>query len=93
MRELARVRKVDPVRDFVVRLEFSDGSSKEVDLAIYLHGPIFAPMRDDPAVFRSIRVDSQLGTIVWPNGADIDPEVLYHGIKPAWMQEETMKHV
>ncbi len=92
MRELARIRKAEPVRDFVVRLEFSDGSSKEVDLTMYLHGPIFAPMRDDPAVFRSIRVDSQLGTIVWPNGADIDPDVLYHEIKPAWLQEETIKH-
>ena len=92
MRELTRIRKAEPVRDFVVRLEFSDGSSKEVDLTMYLHGPIFAPMRDDPAVFRSVRVDSQLGTIVWPNGADIDADVLYHEIKPAWLQEETIKH-
>jgi hypothetical protein len=40
---------------------------------------------NDPAVFRSVRVDPQLGTIVWPNGADIDPDVHYRGLKPAWM--------
>jgi hypothetical protein len=92
MRELVRIRKVEPVRDFIVRLEFTDASSKEIDLAVYMHGPIFAPMRADPAIFRSVRVDAQLGTIVWPNGADIDPDVLYHQTKPAWMEQETMKH-
>jgi hypothetical protein len=42
-------------------------------------------------VFRSVRVDPELGTIVWPNGADIDPDVLYRGLKPAWMEEEVIK--
>jgi hypothetical protein len=70
-----------------VRLEFTDGSRREVDLEVYLRGPVFEPIKNDPAVFRSVRVDAQLGTIVWPNGADIDPDVLYHGLKPAWMEE------
>jgi hypothetical protein len=29
------------------------------------------------AYFRMLRVDPDLGTIVWPNGADLDPDVLY----------------
>jgi hypothetical protein len=92
MRELARIRSVEPLRDFLVRLDFTDGSAKEIDLSVYLHGPIFAPLRDDPGFFRSVRVDPELGTIVWPNGADIDPDVLYYGLTPAWMELKPIEH-
>jgi hypothetical protein len=37
----------------------------------------------DPQFFRSVQVDPELGTIVWPNGADIDPDVLVLGRTPA----------
>jgi len=37
-------------------------------------------------MFRSVKVDNRMGTIVWDNCADIDPDVLYHGLKPAWME-------
>ena len=86
MKATARIRKVELLESFLVRLEFADGSAKEIDLSVYLHGPIFAPLRDDPAYFRSVRVDPELGTIVWPNGADIDADVLYYGLTPAWME-------
>jgi hypothetical protein len=91
MRELIRIRSVEPLRDFLVRLEFTDGSAKDIDLAVYLHGPIFSPVRDDPAYFRCVRVDPELGTIVWPNGADIDPDVLYYNLTPAWMEAGTVE--
>ena len=83
-----RIRAVKALEGFTVRLEFTDGTHKEVDLEIYLRGPIFEPIRNDPQVFRSVRVDPQMGTIVWDNGADIDPDVLYYGLKPAWMEME-----
>ena len=57
-----------------------------MDLAPYLHGPIFEPIRADPAAFRGLHVDAELGTVVWPNGADIDPDVLYEGLAPAWRE-------
>ncbi len=88
---MVRIQGVQPLEAHRVRLEFTDGSAREVDLAVYLRGPVFEPIRNDPAVFRSVRVDPQLGTIVWPNGADIDPDVLYRGLKPAWMEEEVAK--
>jgi hypothetical protein len=91
MNQVVRIQGVEALEPFRVRLEFTNGTAREVDLAVYLRGPVFEPIRSNPVVFRSVRVDPELGTIVWPNGADIDPDVLYRGLKPAWMEEETAK--
>ena len=88
MGNMVRIRSAEPTEKFGVRLEFTDGTTKEVDLEPYLHGPIFDSIRSNPSVFRSLRVDQRIGTIVWENGADIDPDVLYRGLKPAWMEVE-----
>lgn len=86
--KLVRVKAVEVLEKFWVRLEFTDGSQKEINLESYFHGPVFEPIRNDPAMFRSIKVDKRMGTIVWSNKADIDPDVLYLGLKPAWMEVE-----
>ena len=53
-----------------------------IDLRSYLWGPVFERVRD-PKYFGKFRIDRESGTIVWPNGADIDPDVLYLGLSPA----------
>jgi hypothetical protein len=58
------------------RLTFDDGLTKSVDLEPFLRGPVFQAVRD-PAYFARVFVDPELGTIVWPNGADFAPEMLY----------------
>ena len=68
----------------MVRVTFTNGTQRDIDLTPYLQGPIFEPVRDDPVVFRSIKVEG--GTIAWNNGADIDPDVLYYNLRPAWME-------
>lgn len=80
---MVRVRKVQPLEGFKVSLEFTDGTVKTVDLEPYLHGPIFEPIRQDQSRFRSVRVDEELGTIIWEGGADIDPDVLRWDRVPA----------
>jgi len=87
--EPASVISVEVVRDFVLRLSFSDGTSRELDLEGNLWGPVFEPLRDDPALFAQVRVDHELGTIVWPNGADMDPVVLHGSAEPAWKENES----
>ncbi|MBM4031230.1 MAG: DUF2442 domain-containing protein [Planctomycetes bacterium] len=62
--------------DYVVRVRFSNGAEGLVDLADGLYGEMFAPLRD-PARFRAFRVDPELETIVWDNGADLAPEFLH----------------
>ncbi|MBI5503667.1 MAG: DUF2442 domain-containing protein, partial [Deltaproteobacteria bacterium] len=53
-----------------------DGTEGEIDLENELWGEVFEPLRD-PDQFKSFRLDSELQTIVWPNGADFAPEFLY----------------
>ncbi len=59
-----------------VRLHFDDGAVVDRDLTPLLWGPVFNKARTDPAVFATVGVDPELGTIAWPNGADFDPAVL-----------------
>jgi hypothetical protein len=92
--KLVRIRAVEALEDFNVRLEFTDGTQREIDLEIYLRGPIFEPIRNNPAMFRAVKVDPRMGSIGWDNGADIDPDVLYHRLKPAWMETaEDLTHL
>lgn len=74
---MIRVSTVQILGGHRLRLGFTDGSEGVVDVAPYLRGPIFEPLREDPDLFAAVEVDDELGTIVWPNGADLDPDVLY----------------
>jgi hypothetical protein len=53
---MVRIRSVQPLDAFRVRLEFIDGTQREADLEPYLHGPIFEPIRNDPHMFRSVHL-------------------------------------
>ncbi len=58
-------------------VRFADGTTADVDLRYLLdYEGVFEPLRD-PAYFASLKADTDAGTIVWPNGADIAPETLY----------------
>lgn len=79
----ARVVSVEARDGFVLFLTFADGTQRLVDLEGEIWGPVFEPLRHDPDLFRQVRVDEELGTIVWPNGADMDPDVLHGDFEPA----------
>ena len=72
---MTRVAEAHYLHDYVVRIRMTDGSYGDLDLRDELHGEMFEPLRD-VALFRRVRVDPELGTIVWPNGADLAPEYL-----------------
>jgi hypothetical protein len=77
MAVMPRVTAVEILEGFKVRLTFKDGTVGSVDLAdIIGEGPIFEPLQDR-TYFGKVRVNRTLGTIVWPNGADVAPETLY----------------
>ncbi|HZG44033.1 MAG TPA: DUF2442 domain-containing protein [Longimicrobium sp.] len=76
------VNSVEPLEGYSLRLEFSDGSVRDIDLSEELYGEVFEPLRD-PALFRKVAVNSETGTIEWPNGADFAPEFLHETGTPA----------
>ena len=78
---LVRVQSVRPLKPFQVSVVFRNGVERQIDLEPYLRGPIFQPIRDDPEMFRAVKVVGS--TIGWDNGADIDPDVLYYELTPA----------
>ncbi len=82
---LVRVQSVEPLEKYRVRVTFKNDIQKEIDLEKFLRGEIFEPIRKDPNMLRAVKVMG--GTIGWDNGADIDPDVLYYDLKPAWMEE------
>jgi hypothetical protein len=60
-----------------VRVRFEDGTTGDLDLSYLLdYGGVFEPLRN-PEFFAQLRADTEAGTIVWPNEADIAPETLY----------------
>ena len=74
LRDVVEVRLLEGYRVF---LRFDDGAQGEIDLEPLLSpfDGVFAPLRD-PARFREVFVDDG-GTIAWPNGVDLAPEILY----------------
>lgn len=75
---LNRILSVRVVENCRLNLEFTDGLSGQVDLHddVIGRGGVFAAL-EDVSYFARVRVDAEVGTIVWPNGVDLDPDVLY----------------
>jgi hypothetical protein len=77
LKDIVEVKPLDGYRLF---LRFEDGAEGEVDLAQMLRFEgVFAPLKDR-GNFLQVRVNEELGTICWPNGADLDPDVLYSAV-------------
>jgi hypothetical protein len=70
------IRQAEPISGFKLLLTFGNGEKKAVDLEPHLDGPIFEPLKD-PRYFKTVRVNEDLDTIVWDNGADFSPDFLY----------------
>lgn len=70
-----------------VRLTFDDGHVVERDLYRLLRGPVFDRIRNDPVEFEKVSIDVELGVLCWPNGADIDAELLRYD--DLWRQRES----
>jgi hypothetical protein len=77
---LPRVTRLRHVRDHTLWLQFGDGVEGEIDFTPHLNGPVFGPLRD-VELFKRADIDGF--AVVWPNGADSAPEVLYERVLAA----------
>lgn len=72
------------ISDYKVWLQFDDGKEGQIDLKDELWGDVFEPLKDLSA-FKKVRLNRELGTICWENGADFAPEFLYDNLKTDYM--------
>jgi hypothetical protein len=66
---------------YTIWVRFEDGVSGDIDLQNELWGEVFEPLKQ-MSEFKKFRVDEELQTLVWPNGADFAPEYLYSRLQP-----------
>ncbi|MDK1017521.1 MAG: DUF2442 domain-containing protein [Actinomycetota bacterium] len=81
--EMVDITNVEIIAERTVRLWFSDGSMRVVDLLPYLWGPALGELATNNDLFSKIAVDPEIGTISWPNGSDLDPDILHGDHEPA----------
>ena len=73
---LHRVTDFQVIGPHRLRVSFRDGVVRDIDFQIVLAGSLFGPLRD-PELFKQVRLDPEVHTLVWPNGADFDPATLH----------------
>ncbi len=71
-----RVHRFEIVGDYTLRIAFDDGAEQIIDFRPVLAGELFGPL-SDLELFHQVRIDPEVQTLVWPNGADFDPATLH----------------
>ncbi len=71
-----RVRSFEIVSPYTLRVRFDDETERTIDFRPILAGEMYGPLRDQ-RLFNQVRIDPEVHTLVWPNGADFDPATLH----------------
>jgi hypothetical protein len=61
---------------YILWMRFDDRTERVINFEQLLSGQLYRPLRD-LEVFNRVRIDPEVHTLVWPNGADFDPETLH----------------
>src|SRR5438552_10593016 len=73
-----RVRSFEIVAPYTLRVRFDDNTEQTIDFRPVLAGELYGPLRD-LELFNKVRIDPEVETLVWPNGADFDPATCTNG--------------
>jgi hypothetical protein len=71
-----RVTRFEIVGPHILNVAFEDGMEQRIDFQPVLKGVLFGPLQD-LTVFNAVALDTEAGTLTWPNGADFDPAMLH----------------
>ena len=82
MEQSARIVAISHLGDLKLRLTFSDGRVRDLDFDLPFQGGIFEELRN-PELFNRVTIDEFTGTLCWPNGVDLDPDVLHGDFEPS----------
>ena len=77
---MPKVTSVEVLPPYGLRLAFEDQRHRDVDMTDQLWGTMFEPLKDS-AFFAQVTVEH--GTLIWPNGLDLDPLVLHGDFESA----------
>jgi uncharacterized protein DUF2442 len=75
--EIYRVVSFQKAAPFTLRIQFDDGTTQIIDFRPVLQGELYGPLQE-PTLFDQVRIDPEVHTLVWPNGADFDPATLHN---------------
>ena len=74
------VKEAKYIKDYIIWIRFNNGAEGEINLSSELYGEVFEPLKNID-LFKQFKVDPEIETIVWENGADFAPEFLYNNMK------------
>jgi Protein of unknown function (DUF2442) len=74
--DIHRVESFEIAAPYTLRVRFEDDTEQIIDFEPVLAGELFGPLRN-LSVFNEVRIDSEVHTLVWPNGADFEPATLH----------------
>jgi hypothetical protein len=77
MHELYDIVDVKITAPYTLWIKFDDGSEQTINFQPVLHGELYSPLLN-VELFNQVRIDSETKILIWPNGADFDPETLHN---------------
>ena len=71
-----RVESFEIISPYTLKVRFDDNSEQVIDFEPVLSGELFGPLRD-LNLFNQVKIDTEVHTLMWPNGGDFDPATLH----------------
>ena len=77
LHKIYHVKSFEIVAPYTLRIDFDDSTTQTINVEAILKGELYGPLRD-LSLFNQVKLDPEVETLVWPNGADFDPETLHN---------------